>query len=333
MTLLYLDGFELERTNTSFVRRYPGSTGIPTTFIDYAGRLGGKALRAETSQVIHLELPSTSSGNLFVGFGLRIGSLDDATEYNLITIYGLSDIIVARLLLQKNAEDTGYRLTLERNSSSGYLEEWSIQHELDFNYWYFLEVKFPLRTGIRGCWVKLNHDTEIIQDDEDVTVVPGYERAEIALTPKSGSFIAIDDLYVSDFDFLDPTYWIQGISPASDYSVEWTPNTGTNHNAIDDAEDNQSVDDDTTYVEGTSGETDLYQYTKIKNAHSKSPAIRNAFDSKSTSGDDTFTPIFKEEDQSSLDALGSGYTQVSEIYEDPGTILELIDMKSGFRAD
>ena len=283
MTVLLLDGFELDRTSTSFLRRYPGSVNIATNLPNQTGRLGGKALRIENNIVINADIPNNESSNLMIGLGIRISSLVVGSQFSIFDIYTTGSILAAQVFIKRVSGDNGFKIKVTRAAAAGMVTELDLSYALDFNIWWHLEFQIPLTQDKMGLIFKINDDIEVETDIDDVTAVSGYERFESNFQPAGGGYIDIDDLCVSDgaSGFMSSDLQVTAIIPNEDQSVAWSPNTIDNYEAIDDGGDGE-VDDDITFLTGSvTGQQDIYGFSALRDISGKIESVYIATDARS----------------------------------------------------
>ena len=292
MTILAIDGFELEKTSASFLRRYPLSVNVPATWPDVSGRLGGKCLKADgplANPLIYIDHADSASGIYTSGIGIYIDDLDDLDSFNLYDIYNAGSQKVFSLIIKKLIGDTGFRIESTRYSAVTPVTEADTTYDLDFQTWHYIEFQVTLKSGETGLILKVNDDTDTNVTGVDSNVFSGYDRTEINLDPSPTSFIYIDDLYICDATpgFIGSRAQIEGLYPDQDLTVLWSRvGESTNYGAIDDAASG-GVDDDTSYVLGVSeGISDIYDYSKLSQVNGKVHSVEIALDATTDSGND-----------------------------------------------
>lgn len=122
------------------------------------------------------------------------------------------------------------------------------------------ELKAVLSGTATGSWT-LRRNGQVVQSQSGVITLANAADVVtgLILEGRPGSNTNFDDLYVCDGsgsdnnDFLGPVR-VNALAPTANDAVAWTPNTGANWDAVNDA----SPDDDTTYVSAASVLTDRY---------------------------------------------------------------------------
>lgn len=340
MATYLLDGFELEKTQKSFLRRYPGALGIPVNLTEAEGRLGGSCLRADSSYVIPItNLPTVDSGWFSCGLGLYISALNEPQQFTLLKVFTVGSIETLELIVKRpNGIGNGYRLEVRRHQAGvDYRVDLDLPYNLEFNGWYFLEMQANLVIGDTALKFKINGDTEADIEITDSNVWPGFNKAELRLTPGTGGFIQIDDFYIGDdtLGFLGPNAQISGLYPNADGpSLQWTAFGGLegHFDAVDDAAVG-GVDDDVSYLRGSSsGNKELLNYTAQYNLDGPIKAVELAFDGTTdTAADEVVETLINDTVVQTPTLLAGGYQRYATILNtDPVTLRpwDLDDLES-----
>lgn len=269
-------------TKWSSVVSTTGNAVVDATGGLFAGSLNLPNNSGNQSNVTRA-VPVTSS--FVIGFRFNPSGLPGQN----VQLVRLLDAGSAQCDLRFNTDGT---LTVTRNGTA--LTGGTSVATIPLNSWTYIEWKVTIADsiGANTCQVRLNGNTS-----EVINVTTGQDTKNTANTTASqvsfGPAIAptqirtfkFTDIYIVSQDATAPNDWcgdcrVDVILPngAGD-STDWTPNTGTNWEAVDDA----TSDGDTTYVETTtSGHVDLYAMQNLPTTPARIWAIQAAVAAKKT---------------------------------------------------
>lgn len=250
MTLLHFDGFELGDHLLDYA---PSGTNQPQTAA--STRFGyGRMLNTTLSGVSQLTKSITPSAEVFVGMAVSIVATTPGIPF--ITLLGDSGATSHLSVVWTNSTT----LALQRGGTT--IATASVNEPL--NQWSYVELRATIAdSGGRGV-VKVDGATVIdfTGDTKNGGTSTNIDAVRFGKTASSGAPAGfyIDDFYICDAlgaapynTFLGP---IQVQTPApsgAGSSTQMTPSTGANYAAVD--EQPYSATD---YVQGTSGQKDLY---------------------------------------------------------------------------
>ena len=262
MALLWVDGFENYGTTV-------GSTPSPTNivakkYIDYnegyidiqTGRDTGYCLFFNNGSIYMTTPGLTTDRTLIIGAAIKI-NLATSVAY----IYSLIDIANTKYGMRLYYDGTGdlrvYNGSTLINGTSGL--------GLSAGVWYYIEFKVYCDNTVGTYEVRVGGVNVLsgTADTQYTSTLNYYSKVRLGIT---AAYLSYDDFYVCDStgtvnnNFLGNCK-VETLRPAGDSVVTWTPDIGvTNYTQIDE----QVIDDDTTYVEATTGK-DLYTYGNTAN--------------------------------------------------------------------
>lgn len=338
MTIHVLDGFELERTRSSFdqdgtdLGRYPLSTLIPVTFIAQEGRVGGSAFRTQINLVMRATNIPVASGTYQTGFGFRVEAVTNVNQVSLCIVRNEATAIALELLIRTDAVNGGFKLRLVRHGvdPGDDVEIIDLERGLDFNTWHYFEIRAELTATSNAVIFRINDDTVVNKINTGGSYVSGYAETRFRLRPVhwSATFVDIDDFYVSDGaeGFLGSKVQIVGLTPNKDGDTNnWitTPVTPDHFSLIDDA-NTGDIDRNLTRLDSIAQQDrELFFLTKMANAQGKVHAIRVALDATSIGAAEEITPLLVTSEVNTLANVTpplDDYIHFGEISEvDPAT--------------
>jgi hypothetical protein len=144
---------------------------------------------------------------------------------------------------------------------------------MNSNQWYYFELQVTASAVDNGdgtstvtfvCTARVNED-QILSDTINITINASISDAKFATIrlggPGGGNQASVDDLYVTDTEFLGDVQIAVLYPNAAGDLTQWTPLAGNNW---DNTEEHPAADDDTTYnYSGTAAEIDLYNLDDI----------------------------------------------------------------------
>ena len=261
MALLWVDGFENYGTTI-------GSAPSPTNIVtkkylgDYessidiqTGRDTGYCLLFNDSSIFITTTGLTTDRTLIIGAAIKIKTATgNGYVYTLLDIANSSTGI---RLKYANGELSVYLNTTLINGTSGL--------SLSAGVWYYIEFKVYCDTTAGTYEVRVGGVNVLngIVNTQYTSTLNYYSKVRLGV---STAYLSYDDLYICDStgtvnnNFLGNCK-VETLRPTGDSVVTWTPDTGViNYTQIDE----QVIDDDTTYVEATTGK-DLYTYGNTAN--------------------------------------------------------------------
>lgn len=330
MSLIWADGFENygavgNQSPSGVLGRYY-TLNVGATYLDITdGRGGGYALNCNYSdsylQFKYDNFSNTSNYQMIIGFAIKFYFTTSNVNRPIISLYDQADNFCYALW-----QCTGGTLGL---GSTAYSLDYthSTKDLFKSNQWTYIEIKWDIGAS-QTVTVKVNGTQVFSQTGLDTRydVSSTYPSAIGFYTQEDHGYY--DDLYIVEndstgiTDFMGPIK-VSSIRPTSDTAtVNWSPNTGTDHYAL---VDETVADDDTTYVFTSNPSTyDLYEYgnptyigsieavvikTEARDDAATSPGLYNVVVSDTTTSDGSSQTV------SSSDYLG--YSRVVE--QDPDT--------------
>lgn len=250
MALLWIDGFETYGTSngsapspTDIMGRSYTITSESSVDID-AGRIGSTHCVEPNSSTI-MTPALTTNGTLIIGFAAKFSST-----------YYLDVDLLDDSTLGVNIRINAGVVTVNRGTTllgSG-------TFDMAIGAWYWFELKVLCNNSTGTYEVKVGETTIVSATSQDTKAGTHDYHNKVRFDPSGGS-VYIDDFYVADGsgtsnnDFIGNVK-VQTIRPdGAGNSSEFTPSTGSNYSCVDET----IIDDDTTYVEDTTGK-DTYSY-------------------------------------------------------------------------
>lgn len=288
MSLLWVDGFENYGTSTGLP---PSPTNVMSrkysvafeSFIDIeTGRDGvGYACEVSASSTL-ITRGLTTDRTLIIGAAVKITT--SASTGNIFKLLNLANLTNGITLYFNNGDLSivnGFT-TLATTSGLG----------LSSGVWYWIELKIYCDNTSGTYEVRVGGVNELsgTGDTQYNNTYNYYDRVQIGT---GTALFTYDDLYICDttgavnIDFLGNCK-VETLRPNGDSAVTWAPDTGpTNYTQIDE----QITDDDTTYVEASSGQ-DLYNYGDTINTSFKGLMV-STFVRQSDATDYTLNTVLK----------------------------------------
>lgn len=340
MALLWIEGFEIETIEADLASKYEtlDTGGQPFALLD--GRFFGNAIDFTNSTVNQhvLETPSLGTVTRFTtGFSVLLDEADGNTRF----VEFLDGSDVQCYILLRGA--TG-GVAFEAWTEDGDLIAASTQVLADSSTdWRTIEIQVEfsnttagrLELRVNGAVVLLAEDTKTASSGNDQgTAVVWRGRS-----PTSGEF-RIDDIYILDDSgssdrmktFLGTMAVKGGLPNSAGSSSDWTPNSGDNHEAVDES---GAVDDDTTYVESTtSGDKDLYGIAGLEDLDGDIVGLQVNIHARVGSGSVDVDVVQRggngtEENSAAITVSNTSYDHKSAVFEtdpDSGHPWELADL-------
>lgn len=324
MAILFMESWDHYGTAADLLLKWTGGAQSGTGIAFTTGKSGsGNALRLSrpTSQVnVQRHLHATTTyGTLIVGFWFRASAFNNGDPS--IVYFGENAFNV----LQGNlAYNSSGQLRICRGPGQTSVLATSTP-AMSANTWHHIECKYVCHNTAGSAVVKLD-GVEVINvsgvdtSDNGAAALDGVMMfgANSDPNPNSKDY---DDLWVVDTsgsvnnDFLGRCSVVALHPDGAGGSTQWTPNTGTNHGAVDEV----GQDGDTTYVaSATAGNKDLYAFGNL--GASDVPLAVEVF--AVTKKDDATARTFATTMRSgATDADGPTYTQTTsydytELYRD-----------------
>jgi hypothetical protein len=151
---------------------------------------------------------------------------------------------------------------------------------MNLNTWYYFELKVTVTTNLFTYEVRVNNSTIASGTLAAATNALGTVGIQYIGAPGGGSFCTVDDLYVTDGDFLGDANWVCIYPDAPGDATTWTPNPAV-ANWINVSE--HSPDDFTSYNQADAvANQDLYNMDdlggtfKVVGAHALNCATKIA---------------------------------------------------------
>ena len=284
MALIWADGFERYSNTTEMGKVWAGAGDAFTT-----GRIQGScvALHGGTddygnystmARVVPSGLGNATTG--YVGFGVKMDNVSES---------GYS-------FFQLRDGYTGSGIHLSFRAEGGYLKVYrnttliATGSAMATGTWYYFEIYWNIHASTGTCTVKRDGATEISFSGNTYAGTGGTYVT--TLTIGSGNYNSkyFDDMYISDSAFLGNFRTVRLTPNAAGDSTQWTPNTGTNVAAIDDA----ATDGDSTYVStSTDNNIDLYNFTSPTHGGTTIVGVDVRYDYRREVSDTNFAPVFK----------------------------------------
>jgi len=289
MALLIAEGFEHIHGSVDAGRRFTDSvTGIPTSLAFQAGRLpNGRCLRAQNGESFTLRSGALSPGSTTAILGVAVR----ANGNNAVSA-------IVRLVNAANAEqlslsftDIGGLLKVELKRGAAVL---ATSPTFPLDQFIYVEL-FATVDATLGVWELRINEMTIASGTGNTANAggAGFSKLLLNLVANVGvtNYFDIDDLYLlsstgeAPLNQLLGAIGIESVVPfrlITEGTFPWTPNTGTNEQAVDDG-DAGPVDDDATYVAYTlQDKMDLYQMNKIRSVRSSMLNLRLSEDLTNT---------------------------------------------------
>jgi len=268
MALLWIDGFENYGTTVSTgTSGRPAPTGVVSRRYAIAddsylriqdGRFDGRSLRLWYSSSESLRTPSiTTDTTIVVGAAIKRMGADNQYIHRLFD----DDNLGINILLPGDSTDL-----IVRNGAT-VLER--IRADIRINRWYFVELKVVAHATTGSYEVRVNGSTVASDSGLDTTASGGlgyYDQVGFTTVNLLGSVLHLDDLYICDGSGTLNTSFLGNkrvvtIRPNDDYAATFTTvePSGDHYATVDEAE----CDDATSYIEGATGDKDLFEYADL----------------------------------------------------------------------
>lgn len=249
MALLLADGFDCYANTTQWLE---SGWDRPTTAVvinTTEGRFGGGCIKSTTNAAAGVSAVVARGGTVIVGFSYKHDGLGGTAD-SLLTGRGTANEQMFRL--EHNASGD-----LKAFDNPNVQVGSTATAALAANTWYWIEVKVVLGTDATTGSIEVRVNGTVV-----IGPVTGIDTFVDANTQLVGLYFGggdgihwIDDVVIMDGtgpsmnNFIGPTQ-IDTFSPnAAGGVTNWTPNTGTQKDAVDDPPN--AADDDTTYISST----------------------------------------------------------------------------------
>lgn len=266
--LKFMEGFETYHTvldtniTAQLIKVWTGNVTNSDGILLKAGRTGGLAIMLDgTGSDVAAALMGPNIGvesDCVAGIGIKT----PATFTLVRPLFSFMDNATEQVGLYLNA--TGF---LEfRNGSGTILQTSSLP--IAAATWYYFECKFVIHNSTGSYQVKQDGVTVLAGSAVDTqnTVNATFDRIRIGGYGKGARALLVDDIYVNDASgsvnntFLGNFRTRLMVADAAGDNAEWTPNTGTNFEAVEEI----PSDSDTTYIATASvGALDLHNQTSL----------------------------------------------------------------------
>lgn len=192
--------------------------------------------------------------------------------------------------------------------------------------WYYIEFKGTTHDTTGSYEVRIDGVTELSATGVD-TRNGGSNNSinEVQIIGDNASTYQFDDWYIADTtgslnnDFLGPGRVFRVIPNAAGTQSDWTPDTGTNYQRVDE----DVSDDDTSYVEtSTNNDEDFYDFSTLTADEIKGAQLNISAKRTDTGAYDVNLPILSGATQNdgSANSLSASYDHYFRITEtDPNT--------------
>jgi hypothetical protein len=278
MALIWADGFE-RYANTGEM----GKVWSPAADDFGTGRIQGTCALMNgdgygvqtTARVTPPGLGNAVSG--YVGFGVKM----DVVAESGANFFELKDNSNSHLVLRV---ESGF-LNLYRNSFPV-----AIGGPFAENVWYYFEIYWNIHASTGTCTVKRDGATEISFSGNTYGGSGGAYVNKLAILSGPDSTKHFDDFYISDSEFLGNFRTVRLSPNAAGDTTQWTPNTGTNVAAVDDA----ATDGDATYVTtSTADSIDLYNVSSPTHGGTTILGVDVRYDHRKEIANTNIAPVFK----------------------------------------
>lgn len=224
-----------------------------------AGRLAGVSFKDHASRGFSLRY-STSDKTIIIGFGLKVTAWPGAAvardimsimdhEGNVHGLIQLYDVDEWRVVVPEGT----YTTTNNSGGGAG---------------WFYVEFKITISNTTGSFDLKINEVSELDDNTIDTQAnADGYSC--FALFQSVLVWRWMDDIYICDSttsvnnDFLGECQVIGKFPDGDGSSSDFAPSAGDNYQNVDE----QDVDDDTTYNDGSSGDIDYYTYDDLTESY------------------------------------------------------------------
>ena len=311
MTLLWMEGFELAQNSTDLGRKYDTATG---TIAVTGGRVLGKALEAPSDgSAVNLITPDLSP----TGAVCVVGGSLEINDPDTFDLFDILDGGSHQLKLKVNrVDDTNFTLSVLRgatvlSTSSNVSTGWNT-----------IEFKATINTSTGSYDVRVNGVSVTSGSSVNTAnaATNSWDAVEFEIqTDGTGGDCNLDDVYILDGngsirnDFLG-TVVIEGLFPDGDGTTNaWTPaGGGSNYSEVDE----QTVDDDTTYVESAANSSkDLYNFGGLQFITGNILGVMaNTVARLTISGSRTFEQVYRDATTATEDE-GTVHTITSTTYD------------------
>jgi hypothetical protein len=256
MALLWIEGFEgfgitVDSAPTPtgvYARKYTVTT--ESGFRVVTGRHAGYALKFVTSTCILASGSLTTDATMVVGLAYKTVN---GTSHGLLAFYdGVTMGMNLRWVSGGNL--AVYRGGTQLAVTAGL--------GLQVNTWYYLEFKVVCNSTTGSFEVRVDSVNQLSATGQNTKAGSHDYHTAFWIQNVAGENPTYDNLYCLDGsgsvnDFLGVQHVATSYPDGAGDSAQWTPSAGANYATIDE----ESADDDTTYVEtDTSGYLDLYTY-------------------------------------------------------------------------
>lgn len=312
MAILVAEGFEHIRGTLDYERRFVESSpsGVPSSLTQIDGRFpGSKCLRAVNGQVYTLRTHDLTPGSVTAILSFHIRSKGSALEPSSLIIGMMSAANVQQIVVDCSNIGGAQSIVLRRGATALYASP-----ELPLEEFYHVELRVLISPTVGEWDLRINNMT--VSSGEGNTAnggTSGFVRlfAGFASDTSVDSYIDLDDLILMDdtgdgpFNKLLGPVGIECLVPVrlvSGSHSNWTPNTGTNRAAVDDASSGVA-DDDTTYIDNSAPgvSVDYYGMAPVVSLHSSTLNIRPSVDARETNADNDVTLSSIDRDNVVLD--------------------------------
>lgn len=277
MALLGFDGYDSYGSATDFNQQ----TNCTTNFSLGSGGRTDKAFYGGGGQPFHRHTFNPSGSIIIVGMGITGGAWNGSNR-----ILKLFNSNVNRQGLSITTNNVGQLQVhiggrYEAGNSMilpGTTVIWTNTDTEPTNTWLHYELKVDQHIT-NGSWTLRRNGAVVYSQSGVPTVTGAGDVANNFNFECSNGSMGVDDVYWLDGsgtslnDFLGPVRVRRG-APTGNVSVQMTPNTGTNWQAVDET----GPDDDTTYVTGyAAGDKDKYTLADLPPQASVVRAVRTIF--------------------------------------------------------
>lgn len=250
MGLKFIEGFDAYGTsgnpNTQLARKWGTVSDPGPANSIQAGRNGAYCYRIQAGRYVATKAIG-HNGTITVGVAFRRSSLTESSR--IISLFeGANEGINVRTVV--GGEFAVYFGNTLLDTTDG--------EAVGTNEWAYLELQATVHNSTGSYELRLHGHTVLSATNIDTQPASNAWTDIVRLSGGATSEIHdFDDLYIRDDATFHGNAKVTTTFPTADSSVACTPSTGGDNYAM--VDDNPS-DDDSTYVDGGNGDSDVYEY-------------------------------------------------------------------------
>ncbi len=255
--LLFLDSFD----HYSTAQRQRKWTSAPAASI-VAGRNGNGGKTGPISIQWRKTLAATYT-TLTAGMAIKFDaqSLLNGVVFQFLNLFDGCEVSLL------GVGDGRFRLQFDINDGTKVKSD-PCDFSVHLDQWYYIEMQAAVTGGASSVsfvvTVRVN-ESQVLAYSDSITVTQDHTDAGLNRLVVITQGATVDDLYVTDNEFLGDNEIVALFPNGAGDLTDWTPSAGANYAAVDD----NPADDDTTYVEtANAADVDLYGMENIGGSYS-----------------------------------------------------------------